>query len=300
MDTRKALLVDAFADEPMAGNPAGVLPDASDLSEDQMQAIAGELGASETAFVVPSEDADRRLRYFTPEREVDLCGHATIAAHAYLFERAVIDDGTHTLETAAGTFDVELTIDGTVWMEQANAELGRVDVDEQEAADALGVDVASLRDVGADVPIGKVSTGMPFLMVPINYFEHLSNADPDMTAIEELCERADCEGLYAFTFDTRDMDSTVHARAFVPLAGIPEDPVTGTAAGALGAYLRRHNAMDGEFDEILVEQGHFLDRPGTVRVESDGDEVRVGGRAVTTFDGDLVIPDDDEDEIIEI
>jgi len=156
MDTRKALLVDAFADEPMAGNPAGVLPDASDLSEDQMQAIAGELGASETAFVVPSEDADRRLRYFTPEREVDLCGHATIAAHAYLFERAVIDDGTHTLETAAGTFDVELTIDGTVWMEQANAELGRVDVDEQEAADALGVDVASLRDVGADVPIGKV------------------------------------------------------------------------------------------------------------------------------------------------
>jgi len=85
----------------------------------------------------PLEDADRRLRYFTPEREVDLCGHATIAAHAYLFERAVIDDGTYTLETAAGTFDVELTIDGTVWMEQANAELGRVDVDEQEVADAL-------------------------------------------------------------------------------------------------------------------------------------------------------------------
>lgn len=300
METRQALLVDAFTDEPMAGNPAGVLPDASDLSEDQMQAIAAELGASETTFVIPSEDADRRLRYFTPEREVDLCGHATIAAHAYLFERAVIDDGTHTLETDAGTFEIELTIDGTVWMEQANAEAWQVDVSHEEAAEALGVDVASLRDVGADVPIGRASTGMPFLMVPINYFEHLSDASPDMAAIEELCERADCEGLYAFTFDTLDNESTVHARAFVPLAGIPEDPVTGTAAGALGAYLRRHNAMDGEFDEILVEQGHFLDRPGTVRVQSDGDEVRVGGRAVTTFDGDLVIPDEDEDEIIEV
>jgi len=300
METRQALLVDAFTDEPMAGNPAGVLPDASDLADDQLQAVAAELGASETAFVVPSEAADRRLRYFTPETEVDLCGHATVAAHAYLFERAVIDDGTHTVETDAGVFDIELEIDGTVWMEQADASVRRADVSHEEAADALGVDVASLRDVGADVPISRSSTGMPFLLVPINYFEHLSNADPDMGAVAELCEREDCEGLYAFTFDTIDGDSTVHARAFAPLAGITEDPVTGTAAGALGAYLRRHNVLDGEFDEIVVEQGHFLDRPGTVRVETDGDEVRVGGRAVTTLDGDLVIPDPEEDDILEV
>ena len=65
-------------------------------------------------------------------------------------------------------------------------------------------------------------------------------------------------------------------------------------------YLRRHDVLDGEFDEIVVEQGHFLDRPGAVRVETDGDEVRVGGRAVTTFDGDLVIPAADDDEIIEL
>lgn len=300
METRQALLVDAFTDEPMAGNPAGVLPDASGLAEDQMQAIAAELGASETAFVIPSEDADRRIRYFTPSTEVDLCGHATVAAHAYMFDRAMIDDGTHTLETDAGTFEIELTIDGTVWMEQADAEIRRADVSHEDAADALGVDVASLRDVGADVPISRTSTGVPFLVVPINYFEHLSNANPDMRAIEDLCERADCEGLYAFTFDTLDGDSTVHARGFAPLAGIGEDPVTGTAAGALGAYLRRHGVLDGEFDEIVLEQGHFLDRPGTVRVETDGDEVRVGGQAVTTFDGDLVIPEADDDEIIEV
>lgn len=300
METRQALLVDAFTDEAMAGNPAGVVPDASGLADDQMAAVAAELGASETAFVLPSETADRRIRYFTPETEVDLCGHATVAAHANLFERAVIDDGTHTMETEAGTFDVELTIDGTVWMEQADAETRRADVSHEDAADALGVDVAALRDVGADVPISRASTGLPYLMVPVNYFEHLSGADPDLGAVEDLCERADCTGLYAFTFDTLDGDSTAHARAFAPLAGVDEDPVTGTAAGALGAYLRRHRALDGEFDEIVVEQGHFLDRPGKVRVETDGDDVRVGGRAVTALDGDLVVPEADEDDIIEV
>lgn len=299
METREAFLVDAFADEPMTGNPAGVLPDASGLDDDQMRAVAAELGASETAFVLPSTEADRRLRYFTPETEVDLCGHATVAAHAFLFERGAVDEGIHTVETAAGAFEVELEADGTVWMEQAEASVRRADSSAEAAADALGVDPAALRDVGADVPISRASTGLPFLLVPINYFEHLSAAEPDLDAVAALCEDADAVGLYAFTFDTLDGASTAHARAFVPLAGVPEDPVTGTAAGALGATLRRHGALDGEFDEIRIEQGHFLDRPGAVRVETDGRAVRVGGRAVTTFEGDLVVPETDADEILE-
>lgn len=300
METRQALLVDAFADEPMAGNPAGVVPDASDLADDQLRAIASELGATETAFVLPSDDADRRLRYFSPETELDHSGHAAVAAHAALFERGVIDDGTHTVETDAGILDVELIEDGTVWLEQDDASVRQVDVSHEEAAEALGIDVATLRDVGADVPISRASTGVPTLLVPINYFEHLSNVDPDGAAVAELCERADCESLSAFTFDTLDGEATVHVRRFDPSTGGREEPATGTAAGALSAYLRRHDAMDGEFDEILVEQGHFLDRPGTVRVETDGDEVRVGGRGVTTFDGSLVVPTEEEDEIIEV
>lgn len=299
METRQALLVDAFTTEPMSGNPAGVVPDASGLGESQMQAIAAELGASETAFVQPVEGADRRLRFFTPETEVDLCGHATVAAHAYLFDRAIIDDGTHTMATEAGTFEVEIDIDGTVWMEQAAPELRPADLAYDDVADALGVDPAALRDVGADLPLGRASTGLPWLMVPVNYFEHLSGAEPDSLAIQELCEQADAEGLYAFTFDTLESDATLHARAFAPLAGVPEDPVTGTAAGACGAYIRRHGAIDATVEEIVVEQGHFVDRPGRVRVHADGDEVRVGGRAATALDGDVTIPQGDEDDIIE-
>lgn len=300
MDTRQALLVDAFTDEPMAGNPAGVVPEAEGLDDEQFGKIAGELGASETAFVLPAEDADRRLRYFTPETEVDLCGHATVAAHALLFERDHVDAGSHTLATEAGTFEIEIDEDGTVWMEQATAAVRRADVSYDEVADALGVDVATLRDVGADFPLSAASTGVPFLLVPVNYFEHLGDADPDMRAVADLCASVDAEGLYAFTFDTLDGDATIHARSFVPLAGIPEDPVTGTGAGAACAYLRQERALDGERDELVVEQGHFLDRPGRVRVETDGHDVRVGGRAVTTLDGTLTVPESEDDDIIEL
>lgn len=299
MTTRQALLVDAFTSEPTAGNPAGVVPDAGDLDASQMQAIANELGAPETAFVRPTDEADRELRYFTPEQEVPLCGHATIAAHSFLFERAIIDDGVHTMATDAGTFEIECEIDGTVWMEQANAEFEPVDLAHGDVADALDVDVASLRDVGADFPLTRASTGLPFLFVPINYFEHLSGMDPDFNGIEDLCDAVDATGLYAFTFDTIDGESTVHGRSFVPGAGIDEDPVTGTASGALGALLRHHGAIDEEIHPVVVEQGHFLDRPGTVRVATDGTEVRIGGTAVTTLDGDLVMPDPDEDDILE-
>ncbi|QIO22159.1 PhzF family phenazine biosynthesis protein [Haloarcula sp. JP-L23] len=301
METRQALLVDAFAAEPMAGNPAGVVPDANGLTDDQMRAIAGELGASETAFVLDSEDADRRLRYFTPEQEVDLCGHATIAAHAALFERGAVEAGQHTMATERGVLDVETKADGTVWMEQGEADIREVDCALDEVADALGIDVATLQDVGADLPLAVGDTGFPWLLVPVNYFQHLSGADPNPSAIESLCESVDAMGVYAFTFDTIGGQSTLHGRAFAPRAGITEDPVTGTAAGACGAYIRRYGAIDSTVEQVVVEQGHFLDRPGTVKVDTDGLEVWVGGRAVTTLDGSLTVPAvDADDEILEV
>ncbi|WP_254280043.1 PhzF family phenazine biosynthesis protein [Haloarcula marina] len=301
METRQVSLVDAFTAEPLTGNPAGVVTDADGLTDDQMRAIASELGASETAFVVDSDDADRRLRFFTPEQEVDLCGHATIGAHAALFERGVVETGQHTMATERGVLDVETKADGTVWMDHGSVELREVDLGHETAADALGVDVATLRDVGADLPMAVGDSGFPWLLVPVNYFEHLSGAAPDMAAIAAMCESVDAMGVYAFTFDTIAGESTLHARAFAPRAGITEDPVTGTGAAACGAFIRRHGAIDETVEQVVVEQGHFIDRPGTVKVDTDGSDVWVGGRGVTTMDGTLTVPaaDDDEDGIIE-
>jgi PhzF family phenazine biosynthesis protein len=299
VETRRACLVDAFTEEPLRGNAAGVIPDAEGLTDEQMGAVARELGASETAFLLPAEDADadRRVRYFTPETEVDLCGHATVGSHALLYADGAVGAGTHTLETNVGVLEVEVEAGGRVWMTQDDPEIHEVEVEYDRLGSALGIDPAAMRDVGADLPVAHASTGLPFLVVPVNFLEHVGNAEPDMGAIEDLSEAFGVAGVYVFTFDTLDADSTLHARMFAPGAGVPEDPVTGTASGAAGAYLERFGAVDT--DAMRFEQGHFLDRGGAVHVEV-GERVRVGGDAVVSLEGRLLVPAAAEDDILEV
>jgi PhzF family phenazine biosynthesis protein len=314
MDTTRALLVDAFTTEPLAGNVAGVVPDATGLSDDQLARIAAELGASETAFVTPAATTDGietgyRVRYFTPSAEVDLCGHATVAAFAARFDDGAIDAGEHPIHTNAGTFSVRVTDTGRVWMRQDAPRVTPVDVDLDRLATALGVDAAALRDVGADLPAAVASTGLPFLVVPVNFLERLTDADPDHAAVEALSDEFDVAGVYAFTFDTLSASATLHGRAFAPAVGVPEDPVTGTASGAAAGYLRTVDAFDGDPpDEFVLEQGHVLDRPGRVHVRlteptdaaaDDAVRVSVGGDAVVALDATLRVPPATDDDIVE-
>ena len=312
-DERRALLVDAFADEALAGNPAGVVPDAAGLDEATMRALARELGASETAFVRSADDpdADRRLRFFSPTAEVDLCGHATVATHAALLADGAIEPGEHAVETDAGTVGVTVAEDGTIWLRGEPATVEPVAIEYDRLGAALGIDPAALRDVGADLPVAVASTGLPFLVVPVNFLERLGEAAPDDDAVATLADEHDAAGVYAFTFDALGADATLHARCFAPGLGISEDPVTGTASGAAGAYLHAVDAFDDPAEEFRFEQGHLLDRPGTVRVRvertADGADatdgidasavgtVRVGGRAAVALDGRVRLPATDRD-----
>ncbi len=298
METIRVVQVDAFTDEPLTGNPAGVVPNADGLTTDQMQAIADEMAVSETAFLRSSDAADRRIRYFTPTQEVDLCGHATIGSFAHLRDEG-LEPGTTALETNVGVLEIDVEEDGTVWMTQDEPTIREVDVGYDRVADALGVDRAALEGASADLPLAVSSTGLPFLIVPITYLSDVGSAEPDMHAIEELTDAIDATGVYLFTFDALEGDSTLHGRMFAPGAGVPEDPVTGTASGAVGAYLDRFGAFDGDLpDELRLEQGHYVDRPGLVRVRLAG-AVQVGGRGVTVLDGSIAVPEADEDEILE-
>ncbi len=300
IDTTRALLVDAFTTDPLSGNPAGLVPDADGLTAEAMAAIARELNASETAFLSPSGTADRRIRYFTPAGEIELCGHATVAAGAWLADSGRLEDGTHTFETNVGPVEVDID-DGTVWMEGEVSAVSRIDLSYDRVAAALGADPATLSDIGADLPLATASTGLGYLVVPVNFLEALSGLVPDRDAIEALTAELDVTGVYAFTFDTLDADTTLHGRMFAPGVGVDEDPVTGTASGAVGAYLRSVEAFDGELPaEMVFEQGHFVDRPGRVRVRAVSDPVSVGGRAVTALDGTVSVPDLGGDEIIEV
>jgi PhzF family phenazine biosynthesis protein len=296
MERRRTLIVDAFTTEPLEGNPAGLLPDAAGLNAEQMQAVADELGASETAFVTGSDVADRRLRYVTPTGEIDLCGHATVAAHAHLFSTGVIEAGSHDVETNVGVLDVSVDDDGVVWMGMDEPTVRAVDLENERVASALGIDPASI--VTGELPFAVASAGVAYLIVPVDYLATLGSVDVDRTAIQSLTEAFDATGVYAFTLDTLGRESTLHGRMFAPGEGIPEDPVTGTASAAAGAYLRFAEAFDDMPGEMVFEQGHYIDRPGHVRVRVD-EAVRVGGRAVTSLDGELAVPESEDDEIIE-
>ncbi|PSQ44297.1 PhzF family phenazine biosynthesis protein [Halobacteriales archaeon SW_7_68_16] len=295
MAPHRCLLVDAFTDEPLTGNAAGVVPDGDSVPADRAGAIARELAVSETAIVESADDAAVRLRYFTPSGEIDLCGHATVAACTHLRDAGRLDTGEATVATAAGPVPVRIE-DDTVHFRAPDSTVSTVDVDYGRVAAALDVDPATLRDVGADLAPAVATAGVPFLLVPVNFLEQLGSTAPDPAAVAAVCADHDAVGLYAFTFDTLSPGATLHARAFAPGIGIDEDPVTGTASAGVARYLIDRGIVEGT--AFVFEQGHYLDRPGRVHVDVD-DDVWVGGTAVTALDGDLRVPDRDGDDIVE-
>jgi PhzF family phenazine biosynthesis protein len=298
MDTRQAVIVDACAADPAGGTPVGYLPDGTDLTDDQLQTVAGELA-------VPTAVPDGGgLRVVAPTGPVEGHTAATIGAMGFQHERGERAVGEETLASATGTRDVEVTSDGGVWVDQPRPTVADADADEGRIADALGIDVAALRDVGADLPPLRLSVGSDVLAAPVNFLEHVSGAAPDPVALGEVAAAADVEALCVFTFDTLAADAAAHVRAFVPPAtdlpvrtvGLETTALPALAGGLVSQLFERGIIEDAR---TSVEQGHFVDRPGRVHVET-GSGLRVGGHSVTTLDGTVAVPTADDDDIIEV
>jgi len=275
-------VVNAFTDRAFMGNPAGVVPDATPLDEEQMQLLAAELKCSETAFVLPSSRAHYRIRFFTPLREVDLCGHATVAAFSVLRRQGSVSQGQVTMETGAGVLPIHIRGE-QVFMEQAAPRFKEAPVAPEEVAQALRI---SPHEMDRH-PLESVSTGLWSLPVPVARRRTLENMRPDFDAVAEVCRRCEVGALFVFTLDTLYPDCLVHARCFAPLYGVQEDPVTGTANGALGAYLHRHGLL--ERNPYTAEQGYEMGRGGLVTVEVAPEKVRVGGGAYVARQGTLYL-----------
>lgn len=294
------LKVDVFTEELYTGNPAAVVLDADSLDEIQMQGIAFEAGSPSTAFVLRSRKADLRLRFFSPFTEEPLSGHATVGAIWCLAERSAFGaatGGRQRLETAAGIlpFSVESSPEGPrrVWMTQRRpmfAEEGDI----KEVASALGVGVESLyKD---EFPISRASTGLPCLIVPVRSIDAIGKMEPKRDELTALARELDVAGFEIFTWGVMDPESTVHARFFMPLPGMHEDPASGLPAGALGAYLVENEFIPKDrYENLVVEQGHWMGRPSRifVRVEKKGatiNKVEVGGSARVSIRGRISIP----------
>ncbi|MDG6218588.1 MAG: PhzF family phenazine biosynthesis protein [Candidatus Thermoplasmatota archaeon] len=284
--------VNAFTSSKEGGNPAGVVLHPNSLTETQMKHVSQSIHVSETAFVFPSTTADYLVRFFSPLVEVDLCGHATIATFTVLGEK-IQSNMTNPLqltqETKLGILPVRLYFanDGSinhVLMQQKKPLFEPVSYQPRKLANILNISIDHLR---RDIPQQRVSTGLFTLPVCVSSYEILKTVQPDFQLLKRFCKQHHVGSLHVFTFDTLEKTSLFHARNFAPCYGINEDPVTGTANGAVSSYLRHHNQFSS--NEIICEQGDIIGRSGRVQVSFIEDEVWVGGKACITESIDLMV-----------
>lgn len=277
----KAFTLDAFAKSIGGGNPAGVVLNADSLSETDMKRIAEVIGFSETAFVMKSDNADFKVRFFTPNDEVDLCGHATIGTFYTMADQGIIPAGKYKQETKAGILEVEVGADYTVLMEQNLPQFFEV-IDKEEIAESLNI---SIKDIMADLPVQIVSTGLKDIIIPVKSFDCLNSINPDFDKVEAVSKKYKVIGYHIFTLETLH-NSTAHCRNLAPLYGIPEESATGTSNGALSCYLYKYGRLnDKKLNAITIEQGYSMGKPSEILVSLSAEagmisQVKVGGKAL--------------------
>ena len=308
----RLIQLDVFTDRAFCGNPLAVFPEGEGLSDEEMLKIAREMNLSETVFVLPPQDERtlRRLRIFTPVREIPFAGHPVVGTWNALAREGVVplpDNGLGWTriehEVGIGVLPVDIEFkDGQpvqVVMTQGKFEI-QAEIDDwhqqAEIARALG---RAREDLDENLPIQIISTGLPFLVVPIRSLADLRHCRVNAALLTEVYTRAGGTGCYAFTRETIESgDARAHARLFAPADNISEDPATGSAAGALGAYLVHHHAValepDGRKFSFVIEQGDFINRPSRINVEIKGalgavEEVRVGGPSIIVMRGELML-----------
>ncbi|MEU3649261.1 PhzF family phenazine biosynthesis isomerase [Lentzea sp. NPDC034063] len=260
MSDKGVLRYSAFTTDPAGGNPAGVVLDASELTDDEMLAIAAKVGYSETAFVLPRAERSFDVRYFSPKAEVPFCGHATIATSVALAER--IGDGPLTFHTPAG----EITIDTS----GGTASLTSVPTDSAVADPALvsaALEALGYKEIG-DGPVHVGFGGARHLLIPLKDREQLRELDYDFDALRDLMLAHDLTTVHLFW---RDADGVVHARDPFPVGGVVEDAATGAAAAAFGGYLRD---LEGP-QRFVISQGEDMGRPSRLEVDATREDRRV-------------------------
>jgi PhzF family phenazine biosynthesis protein len=271
-----ALRYTAFTDTPAGGNPAGVVLDAAGMSDAEMQAVAAEIGYSETAFLTARGNGEYDVRYFAPEAEVPFCGHATIASAVALAERE--GAGTRVFHTRAGDVPVETSErDGAVTATLVSV-APRVDPAPDELVHAALAALGWSRDeLDPALPPRVAFAGARHLVLAAATRERLASLDYDFAALKAAMRRHD---LITVALVHRVDAHTFDARNPFPVGGVVEDPATGAAAAALGAYLRELDLIQPPAT-IAIRQGDDMGRPSRLTVEIGTEpEIRVTGRAV--------------------
>ena len=313
-DTIAIRKVDAFTTRPFSGNTAGVVTHGGErLTASQMQAIAREMNVAETAFLLPPSraEADLRIRWFTPAKEVSLCGHATVASFHSAAEEGswgLEHDGVTRIrmECLSGILPIEVTKRGD---DPAIVRMGLPDPPMEEWPDpSRALAALGLAPDHRAADLAAVRCGF-FSLVPVKSLAALRAIRPSMQAVSEVTTSMGGDGLIVASLETIDSGSAVHVRMFAPAAGVDEDPVTGSAEGPIAGWLARigyfargdarfRRLADGRF-AYTAEQGDIIGRRGRIDVElsvinegfvSRGHGISILGRAVTVMEGTIRVP----------
>lgn len=277
------IVYDAFTQTPHMGNPAGIVLDAGELSDLQMQEIAKILGYNETAFVLPGNQQKYRIRFFTPRQEVPICGHATIATMSALSDIGLVSSGEEVIETGIGELKIGI-LSGKhtkIRMQQSLYQEKAFGGSREDIAQVIGLKAEELDE---KYPICYASTGLWTLLVPIKKLDSFQRMTPKTNEFPLVLEENPRASIHPFCLETFHKECTMHGRHFSsPFSGTVEDVVTGTASGAMGGYYQKHIRSLLNMELIRVEQGLEIGRDGVVEViasQTDSNPITILGTAV--------------------
>lgn len=280
-------ILKSFTYENRGGNGAGVILLDKQITNDKKQRIAAEIGLSETAFVMQKDEENFDVVFFTPVCEVELCGHATIAAFYYLGLTGVIKGSNEIKkvyqDTGAGRLEIEMVFNDSghveyVLMQQQNPQIydELTGKDLKKIADSLNTAENNIGLNNVEIFPTIVSTGLKDIMVPVKSRNILNSLDVSLNMINDISVEKDVVGYHVYTIE----GGIVYARNFAPKVGINEECATGTSNGALGGLLFKKNIISSETEVI---QGESMNEKSLIfvkTVQKDGSiDVRVGGKA---------------------
>jgi trans-2,3-dihydro-3-hydroxyanthranilate isomerase len=260
-----------------------------------MQRITKEMNYSETTFIMSSEprDGGYDVRIFTPAKELPFAGHPTLGT-AFILQQAVIQQVVETivLNLKIGQIPVTLTYQdqnpAVLWMQQNSPTFGQV-LTPEAIAPVLNLEVM---DIDSRFPIQEVSTGVPFVIVPLKTLKALQRVRVNIDRLATLVAPLQAKEVFVFCPETRHAANQFSARMFAPLLGIPEDPATGSANGCFAGYLVEHRYLGEKPVEVRVEQGYEMGRPSLLLLKAqrvgEAIAVSVGGGVVMVARGEFV------------
>lgn len=273
---RRFKQVDVFTSRPFLGNPVAVVIDAEGLDTATMQRIAGWTNLSETTFLLPSKVADYRLRIFTPRQELPFAGHPTLgAAHAAIESGfATPSAGRLRQECGAGVLDLEVD-KKMLYVKAPRPKIAQL----ENGASAFGIPLA------AGARFLRIDVGPIWLVGEMSDAASLAALEPDLEALAEWTSSLSATGVTVFARSGED-GCAFHVRSFAPAHGVAEDPVCGSGNISVAAYLRH---LDRAPRSYATRQGMQLGRDGRVSLRLSGEDIWLGGEALTCVEGTLAV-----------